>query len=130
MNHGLTFDRHRYISLETTKRDGTAVRTPVWFATDPGETGVLYVYSTADAGKVKRIKRNRAVRIARCDMRGQITGPWADGRASLATGEIAALGMSLLDRKYWPWKQVLNLVARIRRGHQRTIIRIVVDQFP
>jgi hypothetical protein len=63
-------------------------------------------------------------------MRGQITGPWADGRASLATGEIAALGMSLLDRKYWPWKQVLNLVARIRRGHQRTIIRIVVDQFP
>jgi hypothetical protein len=37
MNHGLPFDRHRYISLETTKRDGTAVRTPVWFATDPGK---------------------------------------------------------------------------------------------
>ena len=39
----------KYISLESYRKTGLAVRTPVWFAED-GE-GTIYVYSVADAGR-------------------------------------------------------------------------------
>ena len=55
-DHHLTpFVGQRYLNLESFKRDGTPVQTPVWFAE---EHGVLYVYTLANAGKVKRIRRN------------------------------------------------------------------------
>ena len=34
----------KYLNLESVKRDGTLVQTPVWFAE---EQGVLYVYTLA-----------------------------------------------------------------------------------
>ena len=74
----------RYLNLETVRRNGTAIRTPVWFAADDAPGGgpaTLYVYTTADAGKAKRVRNNPAVRIAACDMRGGITGPSAGAPA-------------------------------------------------
>ena len=65
------FSRHRYLSLETYRRTGQAVATPVWFVVD---RDVIYVYSLATAGKVKRIRNNPRVRIAPCDARGRLTG--------------------------------------------------------
>jgi PPOX class probable F420-dependent enzyme len=47
------FVGQKYLNLESVKRDGTPVQTPVWFAEDHG---VLYVYTLANAGKVKRIR--------------------------------------------------------------------------
>jgi Pyridoxamine 5'-phosphate oxidase len=66
---------HKYLNLESFKRDGTPVQTPVWFAEDHG---LLYVYTLANAGKVKRIRRNPRIRIAPCTMRGTLIGPWVD----------------------------------------------------
>ncbi|MDZ7826283.1 MAG: hypothetical protein U5R48_10030 [Gammaproteobacteria bacterium] len=43
----------RYISLETFRRDGRGVATPVWCAE---ADGILYLFSAGDAGKVKRIR--------------------------------------------------------------------------
>ena len=61
-NHPLTsFVSQRYLTLESVKRDGTPVQTRVWFAEDQG---VLYVYTLANAGKVKRIRHNPRIRIA------------------------------------------------------------------
>lgn len=124
------FDQYRYISLETFRRDGTGVRTPVWFAIDPGNARALFIYTNARAGKSKRIKRNGSVRIAPCDMRGTLTGDWLPGHAAQVTGPTASIGMALLNRKYWPWKQLLNLVARLRPGHERAVIAITLDQLP
>jgi len=56
------------------------VRTQVWFAAD-GET--LYVYSLAGSGKVKRLRRNATAKVAACDARGRITGPWSDATAHI-----------------------------------------------
>ncbi len=39
-------DRARYVSLETFRRDGRGVRTPVWAAPRGGK---LYVFSEANA---------------------------------------------------------------------------------
>ena len=57
--HLTPFVGQRYLNLESVKRDGTPVQTPVWFAE---EQGVLYVYTLANAGKVKRIRRHPRIR--------------------------------------------------------------------
>ncbi len=123
------FDDKKYLNLETYRGNGTGVRTPVWFAAgakDFSGTSApkLYVYSTADAGKVKRVRRNGFVMIAPCDVRGKVTGPWINALAELATGTEFEHGMRLLDRKYFPWKQLLNLSANLFRRHERVVLSI------
>ena len=70
----------RYINLETFKRDGTGVKTPVWVA--PLD-GTLVVFSAGDAYKVKRLRRDPRARVAACNVRGAVRGEWQD-----ATGRI------------------------------------------
>jgi uncharacterized protein len=113
----------RYLTLETYRKTGAAIRTPVWFAADP-TTPALYVYSTADSGKAKRIRHTQAVKIAACDIRGRVTGPWIDAHAEIVTGEAFAHGMALIDRKYRPWKQLLDLFARLSPKHERIMLTI------
>jgi PPOX class probable F420-dependent enzyme len=116
----------RYLNLETYRRNGKGVLTPVWFAVAPEEAGAqkLYVYTTADSGKAKRIRRTGVVRIAPCDARGKVTGAWIAARAELVGSEEFACGMRLLNRKYWPWKQILDLSVRLLPRHQRVMIAI------
>lgn len=102
----------RYLNLESYRRDGTPVRTPLWFAAAPD--GTLFIYSRADAFKIKRLRRDPRCRIAACDMRGGVTGPWLEASAAIVADAEAARGMALLDRRYWPWKQLLGLAARLR----------------
>jgi hypothetical protein len=123
------FDDERYLNLESFRRNGTGVRTPVWFASGPKDVsgpGVpkLYVYTTADSGKVKRVRRNGAVRIAPCDIRGRVTGAWINALAEPVTGAEFELGMRLLDRKYFPWKQILNLSSMLFRRRDRIVMAI------
>ena len=108
---------YKYINLETFRKSGQGVRTPVWFAADPpsGQPERLYVYSTADSGKAKRIRNNTRVRIAPCDMRGRLLGDWVDARAEIVTGDKARHGMGLLNEKYFPWKQLLDFFAMFGR---------------
>ncbi len=119
-DHFAAFAGGRYLSLETCRRDGTAVRTPVWFAAGDG---VLYLYSVLDSGKVKRVRRDGRSRIAPCDMRGAIRGPWMETQASLVEGAEFTRAMRLLDRKYFPWKQLLGL-ARLFNPKPRAVIRL------
>jgi hypothetical protein len=76
------FANQQYLNLGSYKRDGTPVQTPVWFAEDDG---TLYIYTLANAGKVKRIRRNLRVRIAPCTMRGNVTGQWGEAKAHIVT---------------------------------------------
>ena len=112
-----SFQRHKYLNLETFRKNGQSVRTPVWFAAEPtvGVPQTLYVYSTADSGKAKRIRNNPRVRVAPCDMRGNVRGEWIEARATIVTGDEAQRGMRLLNQKYFPWKQLLGLFALVSR---------------
>ena len=91
------------------------------FASAPG--GELYVYTIADSGKAKRIRRSGVVKIAPCDARGKLTGKWLDARAEIVGRESFVLGMRLINRKYWPLKQILDLFALFAR-HERVMIVI------
>jgi uncharacterized protein len=108
---------HKYLNLETFRKNGTGVSTPVWFAAEPvtGDPQTLYVYSTADSGKAKRIRNHSRVRVAPCDARGNPRGEWIEARATIVTGEEAARGMGLLNQKYFPWKQLLAFFASFSR---------------
>lgn len=122
----VAFRAQKYLNLETYRKNGKGVLTPVWFATAPSDAGggKLYVYTTADSGKAKRIRRSGVVKIAPCDARGKVTGAWIDGQAELVGGEEFNRGMQLLNRKYWPWKQILDLSVRLFPRHQRVMIAI------
>jgi uncharacterized protein len=111
------FQSNKYLSLESFRKNGQGVRTPVWFAGDPvsGVPQKLYVYSEADSGKAKRIRRNSRVRIAPCDMRGKLLGDWIEARAEIVAGEEAGRGIRLLNAKYTPWKQLLDFFAQFKR---------------
>jgi uncharacterized protein len=113
------FGDRNYLSLETFKKNGQGVQTPVWFVL---HENAFYVYTEADSWKVKRIRNNPRVRVAVCNMRGHIKGPWLDGAASLVEGDERLAADTLLDRKYF-LKKIFNFLTRINR-HQRAMIKI------
>jgi len=113
------FDDHKYLSLETFKKNGEGVKTPVWFLL---HAGALYVYTEANSWKVKRIRNNPKVRVALCTVRGRVTGPWVDGVASLIDGEERRTADRLLDRKYF-LKMIFNVLTKLNR-HERAMIKI------
>src|SRR2546429_6615560 len=104
------FAGQRYLNLESCKRDGTPVQTPVWFAE---EHGVLYIYTLANAGKVKRIRRNPHIRLAPCTMRGTVTGPCVEAEATTADAPTAAHGHAVLRHKYDWLKGIGDLCSRL-----------------
>ena len=114
------FHDQKYLNLETFKRDGRGVKTPVWFVLR--EDGAFYVYTEAESWKVKRIRRNPSVRVAPCDMRGNVTGAWQDGMAQIVSGEEEKVANRLLDRKYF-LKKIFNLLTKLNR-HKRAMLRI------
>ena len=120
------FAGHKYLNLETYRRTGEAVRTPVWFAED---AGVLYIYSLADAGKIKRLRRNPRVRIVPCSFRGDARGVWMDASARILDGEAAARGDELLDRKYG-WQRKLGNWMRRVFPKERIVVAIDADGEP
>ena len=111
------FEGQKYLSLETFRKNGVGVRTPIWFAAETagGEAAVLYIYTIGETGKVKRIRNNPRVRVAPCDMRGNVTGEFVEARAEILSGDAAAHGVELLNRKYFPWKQLLAFFAMFSR---------------
>ena len=116
------FAGQQYLNLESVKRDGTPVQTPVWFAE---EQGVLYIYTLANAGKVKRIRRNPHIRIAPCTMRGTVTGPWVEAEAIIVDATTAAHGHALLRHKYGWLKKIDDLCSRLLH-RERVVIAIRV----
>jgi PPOX class probable F420-dependent enzyme len=111
------FQHGKYLNLESFRKNGQGVRTPVWYAGDPagGPPQTLYVYSEAESGKAKRIRRDSRVRIAPCDVRGKLLGDWVEARAEIVTGGEAKRGMRLLNAKYVPWKQLLDFFSKFKR---------------
>jgi uncharacterized protein len=108
----------KYVNVETFRKNGQAVRTPVWFAGEPQQEPPenLYVYSTEDSGKAKRIRNNPRLRVAPSDVRGKLLGDWIEARAEIVTAEEAEHGMKLLNEKYFPWKQMLDFFSFFSRN--------------
>jgi hypothetical protein len=48
-------------------------------------------------------------------MSGKVLGEWVEASAEIISGEEAVRGMQLLNKKYFPWKQLLALFASLSR---------------
>lgn len=90
--------KHKYINLETFKKSGQPVRTPVWFMID---NNLVYVITSADTGKAKRLRNNQAVRIVPSGFNGDPKGEWIDGKARfVGEGSEAERAIQLRKKKY------------------------------
>jgi PPOX class probable F420-dependent enzyme len=122
------FAKAKYLSLETFRKTGVGVRTPVWFAEGPASPDgatTFYVYTLPDSGKAKRIRNNPKVRVAPCNMRGDLRGAWIEGRARMCTGEEAATGQSLLIQKYGLMKRIGDFFSGLR-GRTQVVLAIEI----
>ncbi len=118
-------DRHRYLSLATYRASGAEVATPVWFA---AVDRTLYVFAAGDSGKVKRLRRSPRARVAPCDARGTVQGPWRDATARIVTDtRVIARADRALRAKYGWQKRLLDLGSRLTgRMHRRAWIAIAL----
>ena len=112
------FAGQKYLNLETYRKNSNAVATPVWFAED---AGVLYIYSLANAGKVKRIRNNRRVRVMPCGVRGKPKGEWVEGAARILDAAGSERAHRLLDKKYGWMKKVGSLYSKLMKRERAAI---------
>jgi hypothetical protein len=119
------FDRQQYLNLETFRKSGASVRTPVWFAQD-GDT--IFVRTVANSGKVKRIRNNGQVNIAPCKVDGALIGEWLAATArEVSGGEVDKKVDHLLDNKYGLMKKIFALTSSLQ-GRKNTILEIKVKE--
>ena len=116
MSQAEQFTKTSYISLETRRKNGDPVRTTVWVVED---RGMLYVRTDPTSGKVKRIRRDQRVRVAKADMRGNVSGEWVDGEARLVDEKESARIIELFRKKYGLQMGLLRLLGRLTRSSHR-----------
>jgi uncharacterized protein len=104
-DRGTPLDSERYISLETFKKDGNGVKTPVWAAP---LNGTLVIFTAADSFKVKRLRRNPKARAAACDVRGRVRGPWYEGTCRIVEDPATQALIHAALRKKYGWQMALG----------------------
>lgn len=113
------FEKQAYLNLQTFRKSGVGVPTPVWFAENQG---ILYVRTIDGSGKVKRIRNNRQVQVAPCDSRGKLLGEWHEAQAHLVIDPATIAQVDrLLDRKYGFQRTFFSLLGRLRKEKGTTI---------
>lgn len=122
------FDGHKYINLETFRKNGDGVKTPLWFAE---EDGFLYARSFERTGKAKRLRRESRARVAPCNMRGNALGEWVEAEAWIldSGSEEAENANRMLNEKYGILKRLIEPVAGLRHG-RAVEIRIQPETIP
>ena len=127
----MTLGDERFVSLTTFRRTGEPVSTPVWVVRD----GVaLVVYTVADSGKVKRIRRDDHVELRACDRRGQVVEGTPVVAASAVVDEspeTVDLVERLLRNKYgWEFggvrflQRAERLLRRSSTPRSRAVLRL------
>jgi len=91
-----TLEPESYVSLETFRRSGVGVKTPVWFAVLDDK---LYVVTDGTSGKVKRIRATKRGRVAACGFTGTVHGEWFDAAVRIVKDR------QLIDRAHAALKE-------------------------
>jgi PPOX class probable F420-dependent enzyme len=112
------FKNQQYINLETYRKSGQAMPTPVWFAE---RDGTLYVRTEAEAGKVKRIRNNPQVRVVPCGARGEVKGEWVNATAEIVDEATSAEINQVLSKKYGLLKAGFDLMGKLNKSKYATI---------
>ena len=101
----------KYINILTYKKNGDAVSTPVWFISKDNK---IYIRTSNQSGKFKRLKNNNNVSYALCNIRGKIKGEWHSGVAKIEP-DINKKIFSKITEKYGIFAQIMNILYKIKK---------------
>ena len=116
------FEKQQYLNIETFRKNGQGVKTPVWFVED-GET--LLVWTEAGSGKARRIRSDSTVRVAPSTGSGEPIGEWLPAYAQAdESPETINHVEKLMKKKYGVMFNIFGLLGKIRSGDKYTAIKI------
>lgn len=119
------FKNQQFLNIETFRRSGVGVKTPVWFAQ---EGNALYIWTQTDSGKAKRIRINPDVKIAPAQADGKPIGKWVPSKAHADESDQALKQVKgLFHKKYGVSFTMFSLMGKIK-GKKYTSIRVHVEE--
>jgi uncharacterized protein len=112
--------KNKYINVETFRKNGVGVKTPVWFVED---NGVLFSRTRLQSGKVKRLKNNSGIKIAPCKVNGDLLGDWLTAEAKILNdpGQEKKV-KNLYLKKYGLQKLMFDLVGLFSKAEEVTLV--------
>lgn len=124
MNNALKqFEKQQFLNIETFRKNGQGVNTPVWFAQDGDR---LHIWTETSSGKAKRIRRDGNVRIAPSTASGETLGEWVNTRAIVYDSEIKLTETETLFKK--KYGVVFTILSNLNkwRGGKYTSVEVIV----
>ena len=117
------FRKEEFLSLETYRKNGETIKSPMWFAQD---NDALYLWTMADTSKVKRIRNNPHVNIAPCKRMGEVTGAWMTAHATIDDSPIMVAQVeAMLLKKIGLFFRIFRFIDAIR-DRQKNSHRICI----
>ena len=117
------FRKEEFLSLETYRKNGETIKSPMWFAQD---NDALYLWTMADTSKVKRIRNNPNVNIAPCKRMGEVTGEWMTAHATIDDSPIVVAQVeAMLLKKIGLFFRIFRFIDAIR-DRQKNSYRICI----
>lgn len=111
---------YRFLNLTTFRKNGVPVLTTVLFAVANDK---IYVWTTKDSGKVKRLRNNATVQVAPSTRLGRPLGPIAAATARILSSAEQTEAQSLTDRQFGWLKKFFGLIWRVQ-GREQVYIEI------
>ncbi|EME22153.1 PPOX class F420-dependent oxidoreductase [Rhodococcus triatomae] len=108
----------KYVLLTTFRKDGTAVPTPLWAASDGDR---LLMWTVTDSWKVKRIRRDPRVTVAPCDARGKAKGDAVEARAEILDLAGSDRARDAIAKRYGVLGWLTMKGSLLRRGRTGTV---------
>jgi PPOX class probable F420-dependent enzyme len=119
------FRKEEFLSLETYRKNGETIKSPMWFAQD---NDALYLWTMADSSKVKRIRNNPHVNIAPCKRMGEVTGEWMTAHATIDDSPLMVAQVeAMLLKKVGLFFRIFRFIDAIRdrqKNSQRICIKL------
>lgn len=117
------FRKEEFLSLETYRKNGETIKSPMWFAQ---ENDALYLWTMADTSKVKRIRNNPHVNIAPCKRMGEVTGEWMTAHATIDDSPVMVAQVeAMLLKKIGLFFRIFRFIDAIR-DRQKNSHRICI----
>jgi uncharacterized protein len=108
-----------YLAVETFRKNGNGVKTPVWFTTEGDK---YYCWTGAESGKIKRIRNNPQVTLAKCDSRGTLESDKVSATARVLDNPVdVKIQIQRMAKKYGLLFRLFQFMGMIRGSNNIAI---------
>ncbi len=118
-----TLAGEQFVALTTARKSGESASTCVWFAEEGGR---LYVTTSREAGKVKRLVNDPTAAVAPSDQMGNVHGAPIAVRGRLLPDADFPTAAGALERKYGEqYRQMTQQMDGARPAGSRVFLEFV-----